>query len=251
MASQICGICILVLIVAAAFACGPATAVTLYDAALGTKPSAQGWTSLRLPFEPLPTETVTGGAYRLDTTAAGLSLFGHGLAAAPALDTSAGFSLSFTLELESESHSSNNRAGYTMIVTGADVTKAIEFGFWTGNVWAYAYDDLQADKFVRGADVAFDTTAALRTYTLEVQNQQYALASGGTPLLSGPLVDYSSWGAPYNVANFIYFGDNTSRGSSISLLADVVLTPVPEPAPAVLLAAGLAMLAWRVRARLS
>ncbi len=236
------------LTLAAALACsvaGPAAAATLYDATAGTLPTAQGWTTLAIGAA--ATQGVAGGLYTLDTTGAGVSYFGNALVSPQPLNTATGFQVSFSLQLQSETHSSANRAGFSLVVVGADPTKAVELDFWTSDIWVPYYDATQADRFIHGNDVAIDTTAALRTYTLTVANQQYLLSSGGSTLLTGSMQDYTPGGAPYTTPNFLFFGDDSSRGTSVSSLGFVSLSPVPEPAPAALLAAGLALLSWRRR----
>ena len=66
-------------------------------------------------------------------------------------------------------------------------------------------------------------------------------------LLSGTLRDYTAFGFPYTVPNFLFLGDNSARGSAISHLGEVSLSPVPEPAAACLLALGPVGLALRRR----
>lgn len=221
----------------------PAAAVTLYDPSAGTPPSSQGWSVLAAGAA--AAESTAGGLYTLDTTGAGVSYYGNGRIAPLVLNTAVGFDLSFSLAVTSETHVDNTRSGYSVIVTGADPTHELELAFWSGNVWAYDYS---AGSFVHGADVALDT-GVLRSYTLSVRNQQYTLSSGGTLLLSGALKDYTAFGAPYSTPNFVFFGDDSSRGDSVTRLGLVTLVPVPEPAPAALFAAGLSLLAWRRRAR--
>ena len=225
----------------AALLCTQASAATLYDAGAGTLPSVQGWTSLQLG--PAPLQSVSGGLYKLDTTAA--SYFGNTLAGSPVLDTAAGFDLVFTLRLQSETHIGLNRSGYSVVMIGSDPTHGLELGFWSGEVFAYDYNGADPDRFVHGAGAAFDTTAALVNYTLSVRNQQFSFSANGTPLLAGSLRNYTAGGPPYTTPNFLFFGDDSSRGTSISELAFVSLTPVPEPAPVLLLAAGMAALLGR------
>ncbi len=231
---------------AAALAVGaaPAAAVTLYDAALGSKPSLQGWSVLAIGAP--AAESVAGSSYRLDTTGAGVVYWGNALNSAT-LDTAAGFDLSFSLRVLTEAHLSDNRAGYVMTLVGSDPTRSLELSFWSGNVWAQRYDASQPDRFVHGPDAAFDTTAAATVYTLAVRAGSYTLKAGGATLLAGALQDYTAGGAPYTTPNFLFFGDNSSRGTAVTQLDWVMLSAVPEPAPAALLALGLVALAWRLR----
>ena len=233
-----------------ALAALPAAAVTLYDPGLASLPTAQGWQALTAGAA--ATQGLAGGAYTLDTTGAGVALWGNSRLSPLLLDTDAGFVLSFSLQMLSESHSSANRAGYSVVLVGNDPGKSLELAFWADHVWAQSYDAAQADRFVHGQDAAWDSTSAPHHYSLLVQHQQFSLSSDGTALLSGALVDYSAAGLPYSLPNFVFFGDNSSRGSATSALGLVTVTAVPEPAAGGLLAAGLAGLAglaWR-RARL-
>jgi hypothetical protein len=229
---------------------GPASAATLYNAALGSTPAAQGWTTLSVGAAAFQAVTVGAPpAYTLVTTGTGVSYFGNALLSGLALNTATGFDLSFQLKVVSETHDSVNRAGYSVVVVGADPSKAVELSFWTGNVWVPDYNAADPDRFVHGADAAFNTTGAFHTYLLSVRNQQYTLSADGTPLLSGALHDYTAGGAPYTQPNFLFFGDDSSRGTSATELAFVTLVPVPEPASAAMLVVGLAALAWRRRSK--
>lgn len=70
---------------------------TLYDPALGSLPSAQGWLPLALGAP--ASRGLDGGVYALDTSGAGVSYWGNRIISPLLLDTQAGFDLSFSLQL--------------------------------------------------------------------------------------------------------------------------------------------------------
>ncbi len=227
-------------LLAAAFLTAGASAVTLYDPALGL-PSDQSWSTTGVGTF---TQAVTGGRYLLSTGPINATVAGSAQLQPLLLDTQAGFSLDFGLRIAAESHAADNqRAGFSVIVTGADPTHALELGFWQNEVFAYDAG------FVPGAAGVWDTTATT-AYSLVVKNNQYSLLGNGTSLLSGSLVDYTGRAiAPYTTAGVLFFGDDTSRAQSVSEFGRVTLTTaVPEPGMVTLLVAGLLGLAgWRRR----
>lgn len=229
---------LIVLVGPALLLAGQAWAGTLYDPALASLPSAQGWTTSSIgPFA----QSVAGGVYNFGTLASDAVRAGSARAGVPGLDTSTGFTLDFDLRVLSEAHARPERGGFSFIVTGADTAHALEIAFWTDHVWVYT------NSFAHGADAAFDTTQATH-YALTVANQGYALSADGVSLFSGALADYSAFGAPYNVASFIFFGDDTGSARAQVELGRVSLTPVPEPATTALLIGGLLSLAlWQRR----
>ena len=79
---------------------------------------------------------------------------------------------------------------------------------------------------------AYNTTAANKTYDLNVVGSTYILLANGTPILSGPLRDYSSSGTPYNLSNYIFVGDDTTSAAGAFEMSRLAVT-VPEPASAV------------------
>lgn len=192
-------------------------------------PSDQGWLTAGAGYS----ESVSGGTYKFETLADNAFQAGSARLAVPGLDTAAGFTLDFSLKLLQETHADDDqRAGFSFIVTGADARKAIEIAFWTDHVWAYTA------SFEHGVDAAFPTTAPT-DYALVVKDDAWALLAGGQPLISGAMVDYSAHGAPYDLASFVFFGDDTSRAASSIELGHIALSPVPEPATWALLAVGL------------
>jgi hypothetical protein len=146
----------------------------------------------------------------------------------PSLNRANGFELTFNLTVSSENHSNNNRAGFSVSLIGSDV-RGIELGFWGNQIWAQESSPL----FTHGETIDFDTTLQ-RDYRLRVQDNSYALFSGGNQLLTGSIRNYTAFGSPpYTLPNFLFLGDNTtSAGADITLGAITLqsdLTAVPEP----------------------
>ena len=225
--------------VAAVLLCAAHAAISapLYDPALGTLPSAQGWSTTGVgPF----TESVNAGRYQFSTLAANAIQAGSAHFTTPAIDTVAGFTLDFNLRVVSELHARDDRAGFSFIVTGQDPAHSLEIAFWGTHVWVYT------DTFAHGADAGLDTSLA-RDYALVVKNNAYVLSADGIMLFGGALVDYSARGAPYNRAGFLFFGDDTTSARAQVELGAINIAAVPEPATTALLAAGLIALAWRGR----
>jgi hypothetical protein len=179
--------------------------------------------------------------YTLNTTPSKEVVAAYGKINPTGLDTVAGFRLDFNLRVVAESHARPERAGFSVILTGADPKQALELGFWNDRVFAYI------STFGHGAKVLFATTA-LTDYSIVVANNQYTLKGNGNALLTGSMVDYTAFGLPCSLSSAVFFGDDTRSASSHVELGGIALAPVPEPGPGVLLAAGLAVLAWLCRA---
>ena len=218
-----------------------ATEIVLYDGSLGTLPTVQGWTYFGSPIP-----TVSGNATNLDSSAnegdqAGFFRFGP----AP-LDASLGYSLNFDVELKSETHTGNaNRAGFSVLMTGADPTQSIELGFQDGGV--FSQND-GANLFGTPAEsTSFNPVGmGLVQYSLSVFGSAYELTAGGTSILSGSLRNYTPFGfPPYIFSNFLFLGDNTtSAGANVDIarVSFVVGRPVPLPATLYVFCLGLAAL---------
>lgn len=201
-----------------------------YDPGAGTLPSAQGWTALGVPSS---FESLAGGVYTLDTTSSNTIAAAYGRIDPTGLDTGAGFRLDFNLRVVAESHARPERAGFSVILTGADPTHALELGFWDDRVFAYT------SSFGHGAEALVATTVAT-DYTLLVGHDLFTLKGNGSTLLSGSLVDYTAFGLPYTASSAVFFGDDTRSAQSHVELRGLALAAVPEPASGLLLAAGLA-----------
>ena len=217
-----------------------AFAAILYDASLGTLPAAQGWSFAALFGS--PSQSVGGNVLNLDTTSTSAIRAGY-LRLDQVIDSATGVRLSFSAQLLTEVHASYDRAGFSVILLN-EASRGIELGFWTtpGRIWAQS-----GPAFTQAEGAAFSTGAAIIDYTLELQGGSYALSAGGKPVLNGPTRDYSSFGFPYNVKNFIFFGDDTMSARASVDLATIAISVVPEPGGAAMMLAGLALVAAALR----
>ncbi|MGE3819764.1 MAG: hypothetical protein AB7I30_10030 [Isosphaeraceae bacterium] len=238
--------------VAALTLCGASTSradFAIYDGALGTLPSAQGWIYLTNPlFGALATQSVGGGVTTLDTTARTSDQAGYFSTGHPnvgILDRAVGFTINLRMRLVSESHVSGDRAGFSLIVLGSDA-KGIELGFWQDQVWAQNDNPL----FTKGEGAAFNTTTGLTDFGLTILGNSYSLSANGQSLFGGAVRDYSAFGAPYTSTNFLFMGDDTSSANARVEIARVGLAAVPEPSPLTLTGVGAFVLAaFRVQGR--
>src|SRR3981081_1506008 len=93
-----------------------AAPTVLYDATLGTHPGSQGW----FYNNPLgATETMNVGFVNLDTTSGNSVQAGYNHGAPFSLDVNTGFRLEVDAQVASESHGSNDRAGFSIIAIGS------------------------------------------------------------------------------------------------------------------------------------
>ncbi|RUS98505.1 hypothetical protein DSM106972_081340 [Dulcicalothrix desertica PCC 7102] len=220
--------------------------VSLYNGTANNTPENQGWLQYGAS-PPVPnlanvggTQAVNNGATNLSSTesgSAGYSNYSGGFAsllnpAFPTLDRNQGFSLSFDVKINSESHTDNTRAGFNVILVTSDKTKAIELGFWQNSIFA------QNPTFTGSTESVDRNTTALTRYDLVVLGDIYQLyaADEAIPILTGLLRDYTAFDHttagpfgialpydPYEQANFVYLGDNTSRAAANINLARVEL----------------------------
>lgn len=222
----------------------PAVETVLYDGAAGDgtrTPDEQGFdyraTSLPFTFPLNPPEaaeqSATGGITTLNTSGAAGDYAGYIARSAriPDLSVAGSYTLTLTLQIVSENHASNNRAGFSLILLNNDA-KGIELGFWENEIWSQRYDSEDAD-FFRDPGTLFDTTT-LTTYHLAVQGDAYRLSDGDEEILRGNLRDYSGFTGtldPYETPNFLFLGDNTSSAGATIRLSSVALTVAEEPEP--------------------
>ncbi len=195
-------------------------AAVLYDGALGTLPQNQGWLAYQSLFGGV--ETLGVGKTTLDTTPTNTPRAGF-VSANPAivLDSSAGYVVNIDMKILAESHGTANRAGVSVIALSSN-NQGIELGFWANEIWAQS-----GPLFTHAEGVAFNPTLATTSFALAIQGTTYALSANGTPILSGSLRDYSSFGFPYNVPDFLFIGDNTGSANGSFELSRVEVLPEP------------------------
>lgn len=218
-----------------------AQTTTLYDGSSNVLPGAPNWLYLTDPFVGASSvQGVGGGVTTLDTTPADGEKAGYFGTFAPGLDQNTGYSVHWTARVIEETHDNNNRAGLSFIILSSD-SKGVEIAFWEDEIWTQTDTPL----FNHGEGVAYDTTASLTDYRLDVAGNQYELFANDVPILDGQLRDYSSFGFPYNGSNFLFFGDDTSSAEANFELSHFAVT-VPEPS----IAATTAVLAVLAQMRL-
>jgi hypothetical protein len=201
-----------------------ASTSTLYDGALGGTPDTQGL--LYQSFAVSATQTFSNGLTILDTTPRQSDLAGYigNPASVPALDRTSGYTLTFGVQVVSEAHSNNDRAGFSIIALSQDKL-GIELGFWSDHIWAQ--EGGTSSLFTHAEDAPFTTTTGLISYTLAIHGGTYALAANGAPILNGNLRDYSAFAGfpdPYETPNFIFLGDDTSSAKAKIKLAAFAVT---------------------------
>jgi hypothetical protein len=129
-----------------------------------------------------------------------------------------------------ESHISNDRAGFSLLVTSSD-KRGIELGFWENEIWAQEGGSSQPFTHAEGA--AFTTTTDLVEYRLSVLGNSYTLAANGSTVLAGLLRDYTAAPSPplpvnpYKTANLIFLGDDTSAAQARIKLRGVAVINAP------------------------
>lgn len=198
----------------------------IYNGLSGQTPGQQGWLyragSDKPPYivsAPLPVQTPSNIGTTLDS-GNNNNVAGYFLNSPTPLDREKGYTLRFKVQVNSESHISENRAGFSVLVVnkrlpGETQPYALELGFWQNNIWAYNLG------FTRGENVNFNTTA-MQTYVLYVKGTNYwlFLANSRTPILKGQLRQYTGFNPPlglpnpYTTPNLIFFGDDTSSATS-------------------------------------
>jgi hypothetical protein len=204
-----------------------ARAQPLFDASRGTLPAAQGWTYGAVG---IAAESLVNDSVLLDTTAILTTEAGWSLVPATPLDRAQGYSLLFDLQVNAETHSSTNRAGFSVICLGSD-TNGIELGFWNNTIFAQGDSGDSPTLFTHAEEAAFNTTAGFINYSLTLQGTNYVLQANGTTVLSGRARNYTAFSGPvnpYETPNFIFCGDDTTSASGSVNLRSVGLVLPPR-----------------------
>lgn len=212
-------------------AAGFAAPIVLYDASTGLTPGSSGWTT----FAPGVAESMGSGYVDFSTLAL------NGLQGGYTRSVSFGdsFRLRVDVAITSETHANSNRAGFAIIALNHSA-QGLELSFWQDEVW------VQNVGFTHGEGVAFGTTSGIHRYDLFLVGSLYWLEINGVQMLSGSIRDYSGFGPPYNIPNFLFLGDNTTSAAARIRLAYVEAESIPEPATLSLVGAGLLLCAGRI-----
>jgi hypothetical protein len=227
----------------------------LYDASSGTLPGTQPWLFYAALGSATQTSLGTSGT-RLTTDQAAQAGWSNTIPilnsfknpAFPALISSDGFAIDWSMQMLSESHSSQNRAGTSIILLGSD-NRGIELGFWTDQIWAQTSDPL----FTKGESTNFDTTSNSVDYRLLIFGDTYSLYADNVSILTGQTRSYAAFGsAPYTLSNYYFLGDNTtSAGASVDIGSIRLITSVPETGWTGLIVAIVAIFAIVAKRRLA
>jgi hypothetical protein len=220
--------------------CSTARAVLLYDGAAGTAPESQGW----LAFQQAggsASHVTGGGKTTLDTTSAmgiqaGYSNYNLIIPvnpSFPSLSRTDGFVVSLDMKLLSETHSSNDRSGVSLIVLSNDL-QGVELAFWNNEVWVQSGSD-----FHHAEGAAFNTTGASTRYDVAIQGTGYQVFASGNPILSGNVRNYSAFGLPYTLPNFVFLGDDTTSAQGSFEFSRLSVVPEPATSLGIILLCGL------------
>lgn len=216
-----------------------AATYTLYDGALGGTPNTQSFLYLNLP-PGSATNSESGGVTTLDTTIVNNGAYAgyfndHSTTPdIPVLDRTTGYTVTFTVQVESESHANNDRAGFSVIILGDD-NKGVEMAFWENEIWVQDDDaDDPGDLFTHAEGVPYSTTTGLQSYNLAIFSDTYTLTVASSTILTGRLRDYTNFSGPidpYETPNFIFLGDDTTSAQARIKLSFVAVTTAVSPPP--------------------
>ncbi|MDJ0650064.1 MAG: hypothetical protein QNJ60_15340 [Xenococcaceae cyanobacterium MO_188.B19] len=157
----------------------------------------------------------------------------------PTLDQDNGYSIFFNVALDTVNDfsdtNSNDRAAFSITAIGKD-NEGIEIGFDQNQIFA------QNANFTQAESQSF-TTSNSTDYQLAISGNTYQLladtGSGFSNVISGSLRTYSfnpatsepSLGTfnPYEIPNFLFFGDNTNSAHGTFTLGEISVETVSVP----------------------
>ena len=213
----------------------------LFDGTAGL-PTVQSWSFLSLPSGAVQSSGPT--STNLNTTSSSGISAGYSILPPISVDLALGINFRFDVRVNTETHLSNDRAGFSLILLGSNLS-GIELGFWSNEIWA------QNQNFTHGEGTAFSTNS-MTTYDLFLDLTGYRLSANGQQILSGALRNYSGQSSSplafvYSSPNFLLLGDDTTSASANIDFARASIEAVPEPSTFALLAPVLLALAARRR----
>jgi hypothetical protein len=214
----------------------PQATTTLYDSSLGTTPSQQTFSYQAInpqpPFTVQASQSYSLPVTVLNTASQPEDYAGYTVSQTvmPTLNRATGFRLTFDLRVITESHSSSDRAGFSIILLGDDLF-GVEMAFWEDEIWV---QEGNSNLFTHAEGAAYDTTAALTNYELAILSDTYQLKANGLLLLNGSLRQYTDWEPlldPYEQPNQLFLGDDSSSAGAevwlgnVSIITDENNTP--------------------------
>ncbi|MCP4417000.1 MAG: hypothetical protein GY805_10280 [Chloroflexi bacterium] len=205
----------------------PQATTLLYDSSLGTTPSQQNFSYQAInPFLTVQaSQSYSAPVTVLNTANQQGDYAGYVVSQTvmPTLSRAAGFQLTFDLRVITESHSRNDRAGFSLILLSDDLY-GVEMAFWDNEIWV---QEGNSSLFTHAEGVTY-TTAVLTSYELAVITDTYKLTVDSELLLSGNLRQYTDWTPPFMVLpdpyeqpNQLFLGDSTSSAGAEVWLGDV------------------------------
>jgi hypothetical protein len=240
-------------------------AVTLYDGSLGGTPNSGSYLNFfSIPTLPAPTSNGSGvtlntslnegiyaGYSNYNATVVGNTVSVGGLVNPlfPVLDSAVGYTLSFKMQINSQTNTGPNganRAGFSALILDNN-KKGIEIGFRNSDIFAQPDANFNSILPSEQKTGIGGTLGSPTTYDLTVLGNSYTLSTGGNTLINGLLRDYTgaqgAGSAIYNTANFLFLGDDTTSASASVNLQNITLNTnaaaVPEPSS--LIGTGLAI----------
>lgn len=207
-----------------------ASAATLFDSTSNPSqtPAQQGWSLLGTKIATAPSATASSEGTIFDTGNA-LNYAGYVRSSPFTLDRKKGYSISFSLKINSESHSNNNSAGFNIVVMSSRANNekqqyGIELCFWENSIWA------KNAGFTHGEEASFNNQADVNNYTLFVKDEEYKLYVNGSamPILKGRLRQYAGLADPYSTPNAIFMGDESSFATAQVTIKKVTGTPATQ-----------------------